>query len=445
VSALRFRLLGVPVQILPGFWVLLLVVAALVGGSSLSALAIVSGVAFVSLLVHELGHAFAALRTGYKPAVTLHLTGGLTTYAALRQVSRGRDALISAAGPTAGLCLALLAYVLMVTSGVATPRSMEAHAIEAVSPLALLLQWTIELNVFWSVMNLLPVVPFDGGRILLSAVGDRRGLAAGISLSVGLLVALLFLLAKQPWPGLVFALTAVMSFMRLQQTAPASVNQERAAEGLEQAERALQRGAHQEARRLAEQALLNVEDVALRRRAVHVLLWALLAQDEVRAALALLDALDEKEVDAYVLGAVFHRAGERQRAAQHLEQARAEQPQRVDVAALLARVYFEAQRWQEAAEITLQISEQLPPSDVRQVAEGAASAGATLAAARLYLRLAEEEQSFRDAAAAVRAFGASGNAELTAQAYRVAAALDVEQARALLADARVAEFCAAYG
>jgi Zn-dependent protease len=50
------------------------------------------------------------------------------------------------------------------------------------------------VNLYWGVVNLLPVLPFDGGHVLEHALGPKRArITAGISFLVGALVAVYFL------------------------------------------------------------------------------------------------------------------------------------------------------------------------------------------------------------------------------------------------------------
>ena len=73
---LRFSIAGIPVRVHPLFWL----IAILFGSSSGSIVSILSWVVaiFVSILIHELGHAFAMRRYGQGSHIVLHFAGGLT-------------------------------------------------------------------------------------------------------------------------------------------------------------------------------------------------------------------------------------------------------------------------------------------------------------------------------------------------------------------------------
>ncbi|MFN8386267.1 MAG: hypothetical protein U0X92_07570 [Anaerolineales bacterium] len=72
---LRFSIAGIPVRVHPLFWLI-----ALLLGSSGDLLQIVIWifVVFVSIVVHELGHAFAFRWYGLRSQILLHFSGGLT-------------------------------------------------------------------------------------------------------------------------------------------------------------------------------------------------------------------------------------------------------------------------------------------------------------------------------------------------------------------------------
>lgn len=119
----------------------------------------------VSILVHEFGHAFAYRRYGQKPAVALWGLGGLTYGEEL--LPPKRSIFVSFAGPLAQLAiLGIPAYILF---------RLEPGFI-ARSPIG----WTILadiafLNIAWAVINLLPILPLDGGNICDSVLEIVHG------------------------------------------------------------------------------------------------------------------------------------------------------------------------------------------------------------------------------------------------------------------------------
>lgn len=114
-------------------------------------------IVFVSILVHELGHAFTARRYGSTVAIELNGLGGLTRWSAgEEEITPGRRSLIAAAGSATGLLFGGLVW--LVASGF--------------GPYSGLLGFTIDtfvyVNVFWGLLNWLPIRPLDGGHLIQS-------------------------------------------------------------------------------------------------------------------------------------------------------------------------------------------------------------------------------------------------------------------------------------
>ena len=179
---IRFRLMGFPVAVQAPFFVLLVFYAlfALQRNEPLYAMVVWSVVVFVSILVHELGHAWMA-RTFRVPVhgIFLHGFGGHVTHGGTR--SAGQALAISLAGPFAGLALGL--------GTLAVSGFLPHHPI--VDTLVGDLLW---VNIGWSLVNLLPMMPLDGGNALVSALSLRvtryKALRWGSMVGVG--VAVLF-------------------------------------------------------------------------------------------------------------------------------------------------------------------------------------------------------------------------------------------------------------
>ena len=98
---MRFRLFGIPVLVDWWFWIS----AVLMGGGTnanspadWSKVAVVCVVMFISIIVHELGHALAGRNFGAHPAIKLHAFGGLT-FLPGASFSRMQSIWVSAAGP----------------------------------------------------------------------------------------------------------------------------------------------------------------------------------------------------------------------------------------------------------------------------------------------------------------------------------------------------------
>lgn len=116
-------------------------------------------VVFLSVLLHELGHAVAFRAFGSGAWIRLWGLGGLT-YGRTPN-SRWKDAVVSLAGPVPPLLLIGLPAYLAYRSGVGGDNLDLRQAL-------LDIWWA---NLFWSVVNLLPILPMDGGRLVESLAG----------------------------------------------------------------------------------------------------------------------------------------------------------------------------------------------------------------------------------------------------------------------------------
>lgn len=178
-AVLQLELWRFPLTVEPGALVLagLAFLYGLQAGSLSWALGLVL-IALLSLLVHELGHALVARRYGLEPIrIRLTATGGLTRH---RRPQRTQRTLwIVLAGPAAGFALASLGWAL----GQLPLGEAWASATGLV----------FGLNLLWSMFNLLPVAPLDGGmallalcRILIPSQAERITLGVGMAVSLSM-------------------------------------------------------------------------------------------------------------------------------------------------------------------------------------------------------------------------------------------------------------------
>jgi Zn-dependent protease/CBS domain-containing protein len=133
---------------------------------------------FVSLILHELGHALVARRLGIGiSGIDLWFFGGVARMSRDTD-SPGAEFKVAAAGPAVTLvivaiCLGLAA---LVSQGAALDIARLSDT--AVSPVVALLGFLIPMNLFLLIFNLVPAYPLDGGRIARAIVwkltGDRN-------------------------------------------------------------------------------------------------------------------------------------------------------------------------------------------------------------------------------------------------------------------------------
>jgi len=233
---LRFSLAGIPIRVHPLFWL----IAVLFGSSSSSILQILIWVlvVFVSIVVHEMGHALAMRFYGQPSHIVLHFGGGLTIPEAGLWGNRAnvtptpnQQIFISLAGPGAGFLLAalVLAGVSALGGSIVTTWLFGVIPIPAVAVMPIggrilnvvvaMLLW---VNIFWGLINLTPVYPLDGGNVarnILLQTDPWNGIRKSLWISViaGTLVAALgLLLLGSVYMALLFGLLAFQSYQSLQ-------------------------------------------------------------------------------------------------------------------------------------------------------------------------------------------------------------------------------------
>jgi stage IV sporulation protein FB len=228
---LSWRMFGIRVRVHPLFWL----IACIMGEPYLArygagALLIWVACVFVSVLVHELGHVIMGRIFGSRGHILLYSFGGLAI-GSTELASRWKRIAVLFAGPGAGFLLYGLvrlaeAYLFPLVEG-REPRFYTGMT------LAMLLV----INLYWGLINLLPIYPLDGGQIsmeLFTAGSPRNGarLALGLSIAVAVLFAINSLVALNsadgagllPWLPrggmvtiLLFGMLAVENLMTLQQ------------------------------------------------------------------------------------------------------------------------------------------------------------------------------------------------------------------------------------
>jgi Zn-dependent protease len=140
----------------------------LVGYSNTTAYAIaVAGALlfFVSLILHELGHALVARRNGIGvTSIDLWFFGGLAKLTR-EPGTPGEDFRIAAAGPAVTLLIFLLCCGALVLANVEDVLTAISLGFERSSPAVGLLAYLGGINLVVLLFNLVPAFPLDGGRI----------------------------------------------------------------------------------------------------------------------------------------------------------------------------------------------------------------------------------------------------------------------------------------
>jgi stage IV sporulation protein FB len=161
---IRFSLFGIPVEVQPFFWITLVILGGATGADSAAAvleigLFVIAG--FISILVHELGHALTARSFGAFSSITLQAFGGYAAYSGVR-LNRWQSFLVTAAGPAIQISLGIV--VLLLARQLPNLSDQGGYFLHIL----------IYISFFWAILNLLPVVPLDGGQMLNSILGPAR-------------------------------------------------------------------------------------------------------------------------------------------------------------------------------------------------------------------------------------------------------------------------------
>ncbi len=401
MGVLKLTLFGFPVQIHPLFW---LVAYLLVSGTKapVATQLIFAGVIFISILTHELGHAWAARGAGQHPQITIHAFGGLTRWIPNRPLSKSKLIGITLAGPGGGIALAMLSYASL---------SYLPHSILVMhnSSIAVkdVLQIVLQVNAVWSIVNLLPVLPFDGGQLLAHALGPkRRRLSATLSAVFGVAAAVGFWELGWKIAAVMFGLSGIMEYRAMERArrAASTITPEQIERALVEARQSLDDGDAVRALQLVHMVGALPATPEQQRRAMELGAWAAIATGQHSEARHALRVLSPGPIDVLLQAAVLEAHGDTERAVACLRQAREAGDARPQVSASLVRVLLKDGRFGEAAAVTRQILADVPLDDARRVAKEAFDGGRAQPSAELSLALFERTHDPNDAVAAARAY-----------------------------------------
>ncbi len=196
----------IPITIHPLFWL----VAFFIGWmwtSSLSGALLCIFVILFSVIIHECGHALTAQLFGQKTRIELAAFGGFT-YREGRKLKLWEEFLVVFNGPIAGFFLFVIAYAIYTLGNFTNPT------------LLFILKFTFTANLFWTVINLIPVLPLDGGHLLsiiLEAIFGFRGIKIAIvaGIVIAIVISLFFFVIGQFLIGALFLILTFENFRSL--------------------------------------------------------------------------------------------------------------------------------------------------------------------------------------------------------------------------------------
>jgi stage IV sporulation protein FB len=234
-----FRLFGTDIRVHPYFWITILLLGGDQGNPWFSIYWV--AIAFASILIHEFGHVMAMRLVGDRGHIVLWGYGGLAISAETKYRRHySTNVFVSAAGPAAGLALAVLTAAVATAIGwtgrfAISPIGIPAWSVN-ISNLRLLasnyqsyfhlyfiLNTMLHVNFYWSLVNLLPIYPLDGGQIARAIFEERQpgvGLRRSqqISALTAGMVAVLGIISHQMYLMLFFAFLAIASVQAIEAT-----------------------------------------------------------------------------------------------------------------------------------------------------------------------------------------------------------------------------------
>ncbi|MBK1789942.1 site-2 protease family protein [Persicirhabdus sediminis] len=209
----EFRLFGIPVRVEPAFWFTIGIIGFLYTSNSphnaLLMMALFVLAAFVSILVHEMGHALAIKFFKYPTRVVLSSFGGYATFPP-NVLSRMQSFLVTLAGPAVQLALGLSILYFVPAINKFTPEGAMINYF---------FLYLMGVSIIWSLFNLMPIFPMDGGHLLAAILGPKRQklvFIIGIVIACGLGCLALFQY-KEIYIAMFMGLFAYQNFQLLKQ------------------------------------------------------------------------------------------------------------------------------------------------------------------------------------------------------------------------------------
>ena len=207
---LRFRLFGIPV----GVHLTFLLIALLGPRGGWDVIALWTAAVFVSILLHEMGHALVARAFHARGvSVTLYGLGGVTTYHhGEHGMTHFRSFVVSAAGSGVGIVLGGLVFLLD-RQGVFDGVPFEVWVFG----------WAfVRSSLLWGALNWIPIVPLDGGHMVQSLISiwdEERApfisqVITWIAVAIVVPVALIY---GNPWAAVIVVIFAIAGVREYQQ------------------------------------------------------------------------------------------------------------------------------------------------------------------------------------------------------------------------------------
>lgn len=222
---LKWQMFGIPIRIHPTFWLIAVWFSWSLADLGLQFVLIGMACMLVSLLAHELAHALMFGYYGMRSVIFCYCFGGLAIPEGQLPVRSQRIA-VMLAGPCANFLIAGIVW---------SSNQLEPWA--GNNPYTVVIYLILfSINLFWGLLNLLPVHPLDGGQVsreLWIKSQGRSGMVSALKMSIAVAAGFAaYSLACHfnvipssvtPWwlrpglfAGIMFAILAIQNYFQLQ-------------------------------------------------------------------------------------------------------------------------------------------------------------------------------------------------------------------------------------
>ena len=207
---LEFNLFKIPVRVEPVFWITMGLIGFMwnqgaPGNQLFLRIALFTMAGFISILIHELGHALMVKKYKLPTEIVLSSFGGYATHPG-GVLDRKQSFLVTLGGPLLQAVFGLALYYIL--------PQLNLGATLVVYFLGTL----TGISIIWAIFNCVPVLPLDGGRMLEAALGPRKiKLTLQISIAVAITLAIFGFTKNEPILGIFMAMFAFQNYQNYEQ------------------------------------------------------------------------------------------------------------------------------------------------------------------------------------------------------------------------------------
>ena len=217
---IRLMAFRIPIRVHPSFWLGSMIFGQSLGSPELIFLWVICS--FVSILIHELGHALTAEAYGWPTEIVLYFGGGLAMSQRSYNETPWKSIWVSLMGPVAGFLFLGVIFVAMIGMAITGQGQAPETATDFSFYLNQALSFLFFMNLYWGLLNLIPVMPLDGGQIarsLCEVFRFRDPVSAALKLGVvasGAAAYYFLVQHKEMMPGMLMLMLCFQNVAALQ-------------------------------------------------------------------------------------------------------------------------------------------------------------------------------------------------------------------------------------